>query len=97
MPPFRRHSTSFAVLALVLLAACGGPYPQSTLAPVSDFGHDIDKLFTGIFWWAVGVFVVVEGLLLYTMLRYRHREGTPPPCGTKGIRGSRLRGLSPRR
>jgi cytochrome c oxidase subunit 2 len=62
-----------------MLAACGGPYPQSTLAPRSDFGVAIDKLFTGIFWWALVVFVVVEGLLLYSILRFRHREGEPAP------------------
>ncbi len=84
MPPFRRHYTSFAALSLGLLAACGGPFPQSTLAPVSDFGHDIDKLFTGIFWWAVGVFVVVEGLLLFSVLRFRQREGAPRPVQRHG-------------
>lgn len=85
VPPLRRHFTSLvALLGLGLLAACGGPYPQSTLAPVSDFGRDIDKLFTGIFWWAVGVFVVVEGLLLFSVLRFRHREGAPMPVQHHG-------------
>jgi cytochrome c oxidase subunit 2 len=51
---------------------------------VSDFGHDIDQLFTGIFWWAVVVFVLVEGLLLYSVLRFRHREGAPSPKRHEG-------------
>ena len=80
MPPLRRHlSWLVALLSLGLIAACGGPYPQSTLAPKSDFGTAIDRLFTGIFWWAVGVFVVVEGLLLVSVVRFRHREGAPAP------------------
>jgi cytochrome c oxidase subunit 2 len=58
-------------------AACRGPFPQSTLAPRSDFAAAIDHLFTGIFWWAVAVFVVVEGLLLYAVIRYRARPGSP--------------------
>src|SRR5262245_53186868 len=84
VPPLRRHLPPLLVFSLVLLAACGGPYPQSTLAPVSDFGHDVDKLFTGIFWWAVGVFIVVEGLLLYSIVRFRHREGGPAPKQHEG-------------
>ena len=84
VPPLRRHLPPLAVFGLALLAACGGPFPQSTLAPVSDFGHDVDKLFTGIFWWAVAVFVVVEGLLLFSVFRFRHREGSPAPKQHEG-------------
>jgi cytochrome c oxidase subunit 2 len=84
VPPIRRHRPSLVVLSLALLAACGGPFPQSTLAPVSDFGRDIDKLFTQIFWWAVVVFVLVEGLLLYAVFRFRHREGAPHPKQREG-------------
>jgi len=85
VPPNRRHSISFAaLLGLGLSAACGGPFPQSTLAPTSDFGVSIDRLFTGIFWWAVVVFVLVEGLLLFSILRFRRREGAPTPAQHHG-------------
>ncbi len=57
------------------LVACGGPFPQSTLHPTSDFGTAIDDLYRTIFWFAVGVFVVVEGLLIYVVVRYRARAG----------------------
>jgi cytochrome c oxidase subunit 2 len=72
------------VLGLVLvlgLAACTGALPQSTLHPISDFGRRIDDLFRRIFWFAVGVFVVVEGLLVYAVFRFRDRggEGRPEP------------------
>ncbi len=69
-------------LVLVLgLAACTGALPQSTLHPISDFGRRIDDLFRRIFWFAVGVFVVVEGLLVYAVFRFRDRgeEGRPEP------------------
>jgi cytochrome c oxidase subunit 2 len=70
----------------MLLAAtgCGGPFPQTTLAPRSDLGVAIDTLFTSIFWWAVIVFAIVEGLLLFVIIRYRARAG--------GGRPSRLHG-----
>jgi cytochrome c oxidase subunit 2 len=74
------------LLAAILLAVagCGGPFPQTTLAPRSDLGVTVDKLFTDIFWWAVVVFAIVEGLLLFVIIRYRQREG--------GGRPSRLHG-----
>jgi len=71
-------------LLLVALAACAGPFPQTTLQPKSDLGFAIDHLFTGIFGWAVGVFVVVEGLLLYALIRFRARPGAPAPKPTHG-------------
>jgi len=65
-------------------AACGGPFPQSSLRPRSDFAGAIDRLFTDIFWWAVLVFILVEGLLLFIIVRYRYREGAPTPKPTHG-------------
>jgi len=41
------------------ISGCGGPFPQSTLHPRSDFARATDVLFTDIFWWAAAVFVVV--------------------------------------
>src|SRR3989441_8893862 len=70
--------------AVVALAGCAGPFPQSTLRPRSDFGRAIDHLFTDIFWWAVVVFVLVETLLLVALIRFRHREGRPAPKPTHG-------------
>lgn len=76
-----RHSriglgTVVVVAPLLLgLAACDGPFPQSTLHPASDFSRAIDDLSRTIFWFAIGVFVVVEGLLLYVVVRYRARPG----------------------
>ena len=68
-------------LSLFALGAlgCAGEFPQSTLHPASDFAGQLDALFRGIFWWALGVFVVVEGLLLYAIIRFRRREGGPEP------------------
>lgn len=85
VPPHRRHLIYLcALVGLASLAACAGPFPQSTLSPTSDFGHSIDHLFRGIFWWAVGVFIVVEGILLFSIVRFRQREGAPAPVQHHG-------------
>jgi cytochrome c oxidase subunit 2 len=67
------------VLLPLIALACRGPFPQSTLDPRSDYGAAIDALFTTIFGWAVVVFVLVEGLLLFAIVRYRARPGAPTP------------------
>ena len=69
---------------MVALLGCGGPFPQSTLHPHSDFARATDVLFTEIFWWATAVFVVVEALLVVALIRFRHREGRPAPKPTHG-------------
>jgi len=78
-----RYRLCLLTVALAV-SGCGGPFPQSTLEPRSDFGWAIDHLFTDIFWWAAGVFLVVETLLVVTLIRFRHREGRPPPRPTHG-------------
>ncbi|HEX9582270.1 MAG TPA: cytochrome c oxidase subunit II [Gemmatimonadales bacterium] len=72
--------TALALGALMMwVVGCQGPFPQSTLAPTADFGAHIDDLFRWIFWFAVAVFVVVEALLVYVLIRYRARPGAPEP------------------
>src|SRR5436190_2209211 len=77
VPPYRRHR--WLTLLPLVLAACGGPFPQSALHPESDYARSLDALFHGIFWWAVLVFVLVESLLLFILLRYRQRAGAATP------------------
>jgi len=75
-----------AVLALatLVLGGCGGPFPQSALDPASDFAWKLQDLFEGIFFWAVVVFVLVEGALIVAILRFRERPGGPEPKATHG-------------
>lgn len=42
---------------------------------ISSFGGDIDRMFLIIAWITGIVFFLVEGLLIYYLIRYRHREG----------------------
>ncbi len=67
------------IAAAIGLTACSAEYPQSSLHPTADFSRDIDALYRTIFWWALGVFVVVETALLVVILRYRDRPGAGEP------------------
>lgn len=81
----RRALGIFLLVGLVALAAgCTAEWPQSALHPESDFAANLDALFQNIFWWAVLVFVVVESLLLYVILRFRDRPDRPRPKQVHG-------------
>ena len=83
--PGHRRMLMFAALAIAsVVAACGGDFPQSSLLPQSDVAREIDSLFRGIFWWAVVVFVVVEGALIVAIIRFRERPGAPKPRPVHG-------------
>lgn len=87
--PMRSHhpgrlllAGSLAVAALLGLAGCQAPMttePMTTIAPKSDFAWEIQNIYVLIFWIAVAVFVVVEAMLLYAVLRYRRRPGQGLP------------------
>ncbi|OGU10109.1 MAG: cytochrome c oxidase subunit II [Gemmatimonadetes bacterium RBG_16_66_8] len=79
-----RTQIALALGALAIAVGCQGSFPQSTLHPASDYATHIDGLFRWIFGFAVGVFVVVELLLLYVIIRYRARPGAPEPAGVHG-------------
>lgn len=82
--PRKAAGTLVALAAVALLSGCGGPFPQSALDPASDFATRLDDLFRGIFFWAVIVFVLVEGALLVAVFRFRDREGKRRPEAVHG-------------
>ena len=63
-----------------------GPGPGFfPLQPVSQQGQYISDFYPVIFWIAVGVFILVEGLLLWIVLRYRRKPtDTELPTQTHG-------------
>ena len=71
-------------IAFLALAACGGDYPNST------FSHNTELNDGAVFLWdrmmVLGtiVFVVVEALLVYTIIKFRRREGGPAPKQVHG-------------
>ena len=74
-------------VAVLALAACGTKYPNSTFDNTSDFNTDINKLWDRLLFLGTGVFVFVEALLIYTIIRYRRREGAPMPVAVHGHTG----------
>ncbi len=72
----------------VVLAGCGGDYPQTTIDPVSgDFGSAIQSLYRLVFIWTLIILVLVWGILGYILIRYRARPGGPEPTKTRGHLG----------
>lgn len=74
-----RSTLSKTLLAAVLLPIAGCAAVESpdwrTLRPVSDFGVLVLDVYGDLFWWTAGIFVVVELLLIYALIRYRSRRG----------------------
>jgi cytochrome c oxidase subunit II len=76
----------FVLPLLVLLAVACSPehYPQTALRPISDFAKIGDDIQTKTFYWALGVFVLVEGALLYAIFRFRGRPDDAEPRQVHG-------------
>jgi cytochrome c oxidase subunit 2 len=84
--PLLLRQTGLALLLLGVGFAASGcvgshyqQFPQTTLEPTTEYGWKIQHLFEFILWPAAFVFIVVEGMLFYTIWRFRHRPGMPPP------------------
>ncbi len=59
----------------LLLAACAPNASQDSLNPQGPNAQTIKDLFVPVFWVAVAVFVIVEGGIVWIVIRYRHRKG----------------------
>ena len=74
-----------AVGVLALLAGCASNAPQDVLQPEGPIARKQDGLFKPIFYLAVvPVFVLVQGLVIATVIRHRHRPGRPEPVQVHG-------------
>lgn len=71
-------------LLVLLLSACADNLSQSTLNPAGPVAEKQKSLFELVFWIAVVVFVLVEGILVFAIVRYRHRKGNAIPEQTHG-------------
>lgn len=77
-----RHHLAFALAAALplLLAACSNdPYPNTTFTALTDSNRDATSLWNLMIWLGIAVFVLVEALLIYVMVRYRRRPGDKEP------------------
>jgi cytochrome c oxidase subunit II len=79
-----RWATALCLLALVLTGCGPENYPQTTLLPRGDFAKIADDLLDITVRWALLVFVLVEGVLLYAIFRFRGKPGDAEPQQTHG-------------
>ncbi len=77
---------SYAFFAAFAIAAvsCNEAHPNTTLVPHSDFGREIDFLWDRLLLLGTIVFVLVEGALIFVVIKYRRRENQPTPPQTHG-------------
>jgi len=81
----RRLAPYLFTAALAIIAgACSGPHPNTTFSPHSDLGRDIDALWNRLLLLGTIVFVLVEGALIFVIIRYRHRDSADKPPQTHG-------------
>ena len=82
--PRRLASALMLVAGALVVAACGEKYPNSTFTHLTDFNTIIDGLWNRLLLLGTIVFVFVETLLLFTIIKFRKREGAPEPKQTHG-------------
>ena len=80
----RSLGAATAALALAALAACGSDHPNSTFLHWTEFGRDIDFLWDRLLGWGTAVFILVEAVLIYTIVRFRAKPDGPTPVQTHG-------------
>jgi len=84
-----RQLASVAILTGLALAigACGSygkGYPNSTFNNTTEFNTAIKSLWDTLFFWGTFVFILVEGILLYTVFRFRRRSDADEPQHVHG-------------
>lgn len=74
-----RRLAALSATLLLFLAACAENAPQDTLEPQGPVARDIERLINPVFIVAGVVFVLVEGLILLAVLKYRSKPDSPEP------------------
>ena len=79
-PGIRKAGAAALTVGLAaFLAACGQNHPDSVFHQRTDVNRDVDYLFKILIWAGTFVFVFVEGILVYTLIKYRKRPGQAEP------------------
>jgi cytochrome c oxidase subunit II len=85
--PRQVASIAVIVLLVVAIAACGTygkSYPNSTFNNTTEFNTAIKSLWDKLLFWGTLVFVVVEAILIYTIVRFRRRSDADEPQHVHG-------------
>jgi cytochrome c oxidase subunit II len=74
LPSRRRPLRWLVPVALVLaLGACATDAPQDSLDPAGPYARSIDNLFMPVVYVAAVVFVLVQGIIVYSIIKFRRR------------------------
>ena len=97
-----RQLASVAMFAGLVLAwqrapAYGKDYPNSTFNHTTEFNAAIDLLWDKLLFWGTLVFVIVEGILIYTIIRFVGAATPTSRSTSTATRRSRSSGPSRRR
>ncbi|MEO6879050.1 MAG: cytochrome c oxidase subunit II [Gemmatimonadaceae bacterium] len=77
--PRRLAQAALTVALVAFLAACGQNHPDSVFHRRTDFNRDVDFLFKMLIYAGSAVFIFVEGVLVYTLFKFRSRPNQPKP------------------
>jgi len=72
-----RRLVALAAGLALLLTACASDAPQDSLDPAGPEARTIDNLFGPVMVAALVVFVVVQGLVVYAVIKFRRRADEP--------------------
>ncbi|MHB8512893.1 MAG: cytochrome c oxidase subunit II [Actinomycetota bacterium] len=75
---------TLALCALTALAACANAGPMDGLHAAGPTARTEDRLLVPVLWIALGVFVIVEGLILFSAIRYRASKVKGEPVQVHG-------------
>ncbi|MEP6492661.1 MAG: cytochrome c oxidase subunit II [bacterium] len=70
---------ALTVALAAFLAACGQDHPDSIFHQRTDVNRDVDYLFKILIYAGTAVFIFVEGILVWTLIKFRKRPGQPEP------------------
>ena len=73
-----------ALFAVALTACSNAQYPNSIFHNHTEFNRDVGNLFDILLWLGGFVFVFVEGILLYTIFKYRRKNDNERPKHVHG-------------
>ncbi len=75
-------TAALAAVTLLLFAGCTsrfGHYPNSTFNHTTEFNAAIDYLWDRLLFFGTVVFILVEAMLIYVIIRFRRRPGQKEP------------------
>ena len=72
-------AVALTVALAALIAACGQNQPESIFHQRTDVNRDVDSLFKILIWLGTAVFVFVESILVWTLIKFRKRPGQAEP------------------